>query len=204
MHIIAGHQTVMGKLTFMSNPRNSSEFDIGSDYEYQHQLSMNTRQWALLEFDEPITAPYDALIIGAKLDVDLNLSTCRIAFSGSIVLPVSSGMVQQLRIYKMKHREGVIERIEADGKTAICRGMFGKDSDLTKFLGLAVSGPAGQRGVLQSTFGKSGKFKAYFPNGISMNLVDNKDKQDNSNSNKVTLEYKRYLHSGKGGGRLKQ
>ena len=210
IHIITGHQTVMGKLTFMKKTDSTTcEFDLNSDYEYQEQLDTEEGSEgqeavaALVEFDEVVFAPKDALIIGAKLDVDLNVSTCRIAFSGKIVLPISSTMVQQLHIYKKKYREGIIERIEADGKTAICRGMFGKDSDLTKFLGLVVNGPAGQRGILQSTFGKSGKFKAFFPSGISVLVTDSHGPPDNSTS-KVTLEYKRYLHSGKSGGKLNQ
>lgn len=40
-----------------------------------------------------------------------------------------------LRIFKPKRREGVIERIEADGRMAICRGMFQKETDLSLFSG---------------------------------------------------------------------
>ena len=35
------------------------------------------RQWAYLVFSQPVTAPVDALVIGSRLDADLNASSCR-------------------------------------------------------------------------------------------------------------------------------
>ena len=40
-----------------------------------------------------------------------------------------------LPVYKSKQREGTIERVEADGCTAVCRGMFQRETDLTLFTG---------------------------------------------------------------------
>jgi hypothetical protein len=40
-----------------------------------------------------------------------------------------------LPVYKVKQREGTVERVEADGCTAVCRGMFQKETDLTLFAG---------------------------------------------------------------------
>ena len=42
-------------------------------------------QWAYLRFSQPVTAPADALVIGSKLDADLNAATCRLAFHGRLV-----------------------------------------------------------------------------------------------------------------------
>ena len=130
-------------------------------------------QWCHLRFSQPVTAPADSLVIGAKLDADINGSACRLAFYGRLCwVPVPAaaaacGRGQQqvpqqpqqpqqqrpaaqapqqqqqqpdllqrhLRIYKLKRRQGGIERVEADGCTAICRGMFQKETDLSLFTG---------------------------------------------------------------------
>lgn len=41
-------------------------------------------QWAYLRFSQPVTAAADSLVIGSKLDSDLNASTCRLAFYGRL------------------------------------------------------------------------------------------------------------------------
>ena len=63
---------------------------------------------------------------------------CRLAFYGRLARtldPSSPSQLLSLRVFKPKQREGVIERVEGDGCTAICRGMFKKDTDLSKFTG---------------------------------------------------------------------
>lgn len=42
-------------------------------------------QWAYLRFSQPVTAAADALVIGSKLDADLNAATCRLAFHGRLL-----------------------------------------------------------------------------------------------------------------------
>jgi selenocysteine-specific elongation factor len=49
---------------------------------------------------------------------------------------------------------------------------------------MAVRGPAGQGGVIQGSFGKSGKFKVHFPSGIALQP---------GQPSKVTLVFKRYV-----------
>lgn len=149
-------------------------------------------QWALVQFDEPVTAPADCLVIGARLDADLNAAACRIALSGRVAAPLGAGApgdLARLRVFKLKAREGAVERVEGDGCTAVCRGMFTRDSDLSRFLGMAVAGPAGERGVLEGTFGKSGKFKVRFPAGIA-------PPGKGGAPAPVVLQYKRYLFDG--------
>lgn len=75
--------------------------------------------------------------------------------------------LQRLRIFKPKRKEGVIERIEADGRGAIGKNMFKKDADLSIYVGMKVVTERGEWGTIESSFGKSGKFKLYFPDGIA-------------------------------------
>lgn len=62
---------------------------------------------------------------------------------------------QQLRrllpVYKPKQREGVVERVEGDGCTAVCRGMFGRDTDLALFIGGQWMGDEMMAGVGQGS-----------------------------------------------------
>ncbi|EFN58810.1 hypothetical protein CHLNCDRAFT_48540 [Chlorella variabilis] len=135
--------------------------------EGQLQAVHHGVQWAYLRFSQPVTAAADSLIIGSKLDADLHTSTCRLAFYGRICCLVDPSDQRRLRrllpVYKPKQREGAIERIEADGCTAVCRGMFQKETDLALFTGMrVVAAPGGQEGRIEGGFGKSGKFKVHF------------------------------------------
>ena len=41
--------------------------------------------WARLEFLTPVYCPMDSLVIGSRLDTEVNANTCRLAFSGRLV-----------------------------------------------------------------------------------------------------------------------
>lgn len=40
------------------------------------------RQWLLIKFDSPVTAPPDALVVGARLDMDVHGDSCRQVATG--------------------------------------------------------------------------------------------------------------------------
>lgn len=127
-------------------------------------------QWAYLHFDHPVTAPADSLVIGSRLDQDIHLNSCRLAFSGrlcSLVDPSKPQDLQRLQIFKPKRKEGVIERIEQEGRVAIGKNMFKKDADLSLYLGMKVVTENGEKGTFEASFGKSGKYKMLFLDGVS-------------------------------------
>ena len=134
------------------------------------------RQYCLLEFEQPIFCSLDAVLIGVKLDTGTHSNACRIGFHGRIAKTLSSSSmstagadsdaVRALKIYKTKQRDGVIERLQDEGRTAICKGMFKKETDINVFAGLRVTASTGGVGTIEGAFGKSGKFKVGFPNGI--------------------------------------
>jgi len=65
----------------------------------------------------------------------------RLAFHGHIcrlIDPDDPAQLRQLRVCKSKSRQGSVERVEADGCTAVCRGMFKKDTDMSLFIGTVV------------------------------------------------------------------
>jgi len=148
--------------------------------------------WAVLVFDTPAVAPSDSLFIGSRLDLDTNVagSTCRLALHGHLatVFDTADMPPAGVRIFKRKQREGTVERW-ADERTAICRGMFKKETDLTMFEGMAVSTAAGHQGVIAGAFGKSGKYKVTFSDIVPAELRDD----PTSDAQKLVLRFKRYL-----------
>lgn len=126
----------------------------------------HSRQWAVLRFDQPVTAPADSVVIGARFDADAHGDGCRLAFYGrilSLLDPSKPQELQRLRVYKLKERTGVIDRVQPDGTTVICRGLLKKESDVSLFTGLKVLTGRGEAGVIEGSFGKSGKLKIAFP-----------------------------------------
>nr|BAU61586.1 eukaryotic elongation factor, selenocysteine-tRNA-specific [Gonium pectorale] len=146
-------------------------------------------QWVLLQFDQAVTAPRDALVIGAKFDADIHGEACRLAFYGRLVRLVDPSRPEELatlRLFKLKSRSGVIERLQPDGATAIVRGLIKKESDVAVFAGLKVFTGRGEEGVIEGSFGKSGKLKVHFQNGLA---AEGRSAEDNV----VTLRCKRYI-----------
>jgi len=76
-----------------------------------------------------------------------------------------------------------------DGKpggpmTVIGKNLFAKGSDLSSFLGMQLHTPAGDVGVIDSAFGKSGKFKVYFAQA----------KNPIAPGDELVMHYRRYIH----------
>ena len=83
----------------------------------------------------------DALVIGSRFDADVSKATCRLAFYGrlaAIVDPDKPGELGRLRVYKLKQKQGSIDRAAKDGQSAVCKGMFKKETDISLFAGMTV------------------------------------------------------------------
>ncbi len=123
-----------------------------------------------------------SLLIGSKLDTDIHLNTCRIAFHGHVLhsftnkdfkettTTSNSGAgdghrLSDLKIYKEKSKEGVVER-RHDEYTLIGRALFKKETNIDLFVGLRVKLSTGETGKIESSFGQSGKFKIRLDNGL--------------------------------------
>lgn len=145
-HITVGHETVMGRLMFFSPaPEHFDQepvldsFDFSREYLFQEQyLSQESagpdsgeagpqqaqaaegrcprQQWALVEFEKPVTCPRLCLVIGSRLDVDVHTSSCRLAFHGILLHGLedkgyTESTLPRLKVYKLKHRQGLVERV---------------------------------------------------------------------------------------------
>jgi len=88
------------------------------------------------------TCLQDALVIGSRFEVDASKATCRLAIYGrlaALMNPADPPQMRKLRIYKLKRRTGSIDRMNKDGLSAVCKGMFKKETDISVFVGLKVS-----------------------------------------------------------------
>uniref|UniRef100_H3AZ57 Eukaryotic elongation factor, selenocysteine-tRNA specific n=1 Tax=Latimeria chalumnae TaxID=7897 RepID=H3AZ57_LATCH len=191
-HITVGHETVMGKVTFFSLPSGEvteNSFDFTQEYLYQEEYhsgdpkvegkanqqvadgSLPRQQWALLEFEKPVTCPRNCLVIGSKLDTDIHANTCRLAFHGVLLegfedKKYPETCLPKLKIFKVKQKAGQVERV-SDDYTVIGRSLFKKETNLQLFVGLKVKLSSGEAGVIEGGFGQSGKFKVRLPGGLS-------------------------------------
>ncbi|KAJ7999169.1 hypothetical protein DPEC_G00212610 [Dallia pectoralis] len=200
-HITVGHETVMARVTFFGvalgeTPKTTptpqplasdptpldTPFSFDREYLYQDEYVIGQReaqgagpdpeQWALLEFERPVTCPALCLVIGSKLDADIHANACRLAFQGRLLegfeeKSYAEMTLPRLRIYKTKHKEGQVERV-TDDYTVIGRNLFKKETNLQLFVGLKVTLSTGEAGVIEGGFGQSGKFKIRVPDGLSL------------------------------------
>ncbi|KAM9276722.1 selenocysteine-specific elongation factor isoform 2-T2 [Morus bassanus] len=195
-HITVGHETVMGRVMFFSPaPADFNEeiqenvFNFEKDYLYQEEylskdsissenkendqageVQLPRQQWALLEFEKPVTCPKLCLVIGSKLDTDIHANTCRLAFHGVLLQGMedknyTETFLPKLKVYKLKHKEGQVERV-MDDYSVIGRSLFKKETNIQIFVGLKVKLSTGEDGVIDGGFGQSGKFKIRIPDGL--------------------------------------
>ncbi|XP_065844558.1 selenocysteine-specific elongation factor-like [Oscarella lobularis] len=228
-HISIGHDTVMGKVSFFSAPLDSpiDEFSLEHQYVYQDELYGKSspkehedheeaisvkQQWAVVEFEKPLVCGKDSLVIGSRLDTDINSNSCRIAFYGRLLRSFvdranMASVLPQLKVYKMKQKEGIVERMQ-DSYTVICRSLFKKETNMALFTGLKVNLSTDERGVIEGSFGQSGKVKIRIPSGLSAETQkalashgkkkggkESDAKQQGSSSPiRVILNFKRYVY----------
>uniref|UniRef100_V9KIA8 Selenocysteine-specific elongation factor n=1 Tax=Callorhinchus milii TaxID=7868 RepID=V9KIA8_CALMI len=196
-HITVGHETVMGRVTFFSPAPDdfdsdpvTDHFNFDREYLYQEEYltaekGINSsdqikgvsspdrprvpkQQWALLEFEKPVTCPKLCLVIGSKLDTDIHANTCRLAFHGVVlegfeVKHYAETALPKLKVFKLKHKEGQVERV-LDDYSVIGRSLFKKETNMQLFVGMKVKLSTGEDGVIEGGFGQSGKFKIRIPN----------------------------------------
>jgi selenocysteine-specific elongation factor len=128
---------------------------------------MPVKQFALLEFEKPVLAVPNCLIIGSKLDTDIHTNTCRLAFWGRLLEGIedksySSTVLPRLKIYKEKCKCGIVDRA-SNQYEVIGKNMFKKETNIQLFVGLKVELSTGESGVIESSFGQSGKVKIHIP-----------------------------------------
>ena len=136
--------------------------------------------YMLLEFETPFLAHEGIVIIGSKLDTDIEATICRIAFSARVLHIFDAKEPKDLsfiKIVREKQRKGVIDRV-IDHQNILISQMFTKYSDITAFIGKKVEIPVlKKRATIKGTFGQSGKIKAQLE-GIAFNPNSEEEKKE--------------------------
>lgn len=135
----------------------------------------------------------DSLVIGSRLDTDVNANACRLAFSGRLVERFDPRTDQgRVKTYTRKEKSGIVCRLgdphrrNDDGKIVryevFGSDLFKKETNMTQFVGLLVETDRGvvggdgqgerEVGTIQSSFGTSGKFRVSFPGGTEVREGD--------------------------------
>ncbi|CAF0707256.1 unnamed protein product [Brachionus calyciflorus] len=218
-HISIGHETLLAKIELFSTESDDDNFNMSNEYlhvpeidqEFLDQKGKNFKVYALIDFstdstnDQGVLCVDDSLLIGSKLDTDIHLNQCRIAFYGRILHSFTNkefkaNDLPSLKVYKEKSREGVVER-KHDEFTIIGKSLFKKETNMDLFVGLKVKLSTGDEGVIESGFGQSGKFKIRIQNGLSQTLKDSLDKKTGSSQSngpvKIILNFKRFIYDDK-------
>ncbi|XP_028261454.1 selenocysteine-specific elongation factor [Parambassis ranga] len=179
-------------------------FTYDREYFYQDEYIVSQgegssgphpEQWALLEFERSVTCPLLCLVIGSKLDTDIHANACRLAFQGRLLQgfedkSYTETALPRLRIYKIKQKEGQVERV-TDDYTVIGRNLFKKETNLQLFVGLKVTLSTGETGVIEGGFGQSGKFKIRIQEGLhpeTKQLLSSTSKKKGKSGNKPANE----------------
>ncbi|KAG8232815.1 hypothetical protein J437_LFUL013576 [Ladona fulva] len=197
-HISLGHETVMAQVSFFrelkEDASDGTSFNFEIEYEYVEELTSEEASvasskeenrenvakpklkiYALLEFEYPIPAVPGSLVIGSRLDGDIYANVCRLAFWGRLVHSIEdkdyhTTVLPKLQVYKNKQKSGVIERV-SDETEVIGRNMLKKESNVQVFVGLKVKLSTGEDGVIDGSFGQSGKVKIRIPGIVLIYLL---------------------------------
>lgn len=186
-HISMGHETVIGKIELFGEIdgniiSSNTAFDFSKEYAFLKNYEVEDENnasdesaklkvknyYALIDFTEThhehVLCTPNSLIIGSKLDTDIHLNQCRIAFSGRVIHAFvnkdyrTNGDLAYVKIFKEKSKEGVVERMN-DPYVVIGKNLFKKETNMDLFNGMKVTLSTGEKGVIDGNFGQSGKFK---------------------------------------------
>lgn len=199
-HITLAHKTIMATVHLFTSAHNTTpHFDWSSEYTSCNELSMDNESpvYAILQFDRSVYIPSHTLLIGSKLDVDIESKSCRLAFVCDMIDSYNDRNQHQLSIVKLKQKSGVIDRVENE-HTVIVRELFDKNVDCSIFIDYHVSYVVDDRiytGRIESTFGKSGKVRCVFNDALPCSKSeDNKGKIIFTLKDKtIILKYKKYV-----------
>ena len=220
-HITIGYETILGKIELfgMLNFKKNYIFINEINHQMYSEKFSNFHILAMIDFNfdsneidkvSSLTPP-SGLVIGSKLDTDIHLNQCRLAFHGNIlhlfnnksykdlvdnknVNTSGESFLSDLKIYKEKSKQGVVER-KHDEFTLICRSLFKKETLVESYVNMKVNLSTGDIGSIMGTFGQSGKIKIRIENGLSdtaKQQLDNLNKKE-SKPIYVELHYKKYI-----------
>lgn len=168
-HITLGHETVMARVHLFQSAVQNLDFEMEHCYCEEIAEAKGQFFFGVLEFDHPIPVVPKSLVIGSKLDTDIHSNACRIAFKGNIQFIFGEenyrGDLARLKVYKTKTREGIVERM-ASPFEVIGKNLLKKETNVQPFVNLKVILSTGESGIIEGSFGQSGKVKIRVMEGL--------------------------------------
>uniref|UniRef100_A0A1I8PPE9 Tr-type G domain-containing protein n=1 Tax=Stomoxys calcitrans TaxID=35570 RepID=A0A1I8PPE9_STOCA len=202
-HVSVGHNTIMAHITLFQGTGESPVFNSALEYEYIDELDedkckQTTSQtvFCLLEFETPIYATSNSILIASKLDLDVHSTCCRLAFWGNMQWHTNNAnytkeQLSTWKIYKTKEKQGTVQRVASD-QEIIVQNLFKKESNRQIYLGKKIQLSTGECGQIESTFGQTSKVKITFRECLkedTLRLL----KEGRANDVIVMLKYKKYV-----------
>ena len=219
-YLMIGNQGVNAKCLFFSNNDEKDIFNIfdmkniknskidinkfyNKEYFYIPEIKVeenNEYELAFIKFAQKTIIPNNMIFLGSKIDIDITQKTNRLAFYGKMFDNNIKNIVDKLKIFKIKVKEGKILRLVDDDKIAIVKGLFKKDNIniSNDFIGKEVNIKEDEKkeivGKILSTFGQSGKIKIEFNEILSNIKLKDLDGNDITYKNfNIELSYKKYI-----------
>ncbi|CAI2294188.1 unnamed protein product [Caenorhabditis sp. 36 PRJEB53466] len=154
LHISVAFETVMAECQFLREVPGTEELEQLSHLETESTCLV------LLTFEKSIFVPDDFRIpfVASRLEQQAGKG-CRFAFSGNFRRIFAENEEKDIKRFSRKVRKGYVERIEKDGYSAICTGMFKAETNFDIFRNFQIVTSSGMRGKIEGAFGKSGKFR---------------------------------------------
>lgn len=223
-HISIMHDTISTKCAFFANMKNDSSennnesFNFDLDYSYLEQIPdqsesddlKSAKIYVLFHFDKPVILSKD-IYIASKLDTDIHSNVCRLAFHGKILSfalnKQNSDFLSSVKVYKEKMKEGIVERMVNEYQV-IVKDLFKKESNIQIFSNYRVTLSTGDEGIIEGSFGQSGKINVRIPNGLSEKALsslknvkkskrDQKDNTEKAETITVLLKFRKYIYDTK-------
>lgn len=196
-------------ITLFYQESQEAEFSMENEFAYLancDDLPPNSKVFALLEFEHSAVIALNSKVLGSKLDTDIHTSSCRLAFEGQMLMPLTSEKYKQedlprLKVFKIKEKTGLVERANNEMEL-IGKNMFKKETNIHLFDNFKVKLDNGLIGKLDGPFGQSGKFKIRLDQPLNdelkaLLLGKKKKTEDHASKTEVKLTFKKYIFNKK-------
>ena len=222
LHCSIGHDTLVATCSFFapatpglpaasaspsSPPPLPDTFDPSLPYLHLPELPPHPCL-ALLTFPHAIFLPahFSPVIVASHLNSAYTGNACRIAFSARILPPLlpssPSSSPPPLLLYRLKQKQGVVDRVSVPGQELIGRGMFRAAEEVARYAGMRVELEGGGVGRMEGGFGKGGKFRLRLEAGGSSAVGG--EQEGSLAGRKLLLRYKQFMPDAQGKKRITQ
>ncbi|KAF1742490.1 hypothetical protein MXB_1366, partial [Myxobolus squamalis] len=141
------------------------EFSLENEYNYVPSINSSANKphdcLCLIKFERPIIFIDDSIVLGVKLSMESKKNSCRLMFHGSCVNIFNSdeykNVEKKLKIYSLRTKNGNIDRVFSN--QVIVKNLLSAKTSIDKHVGKEINFSTGDKGVVDSKFGTSGRIK---------------------------------------------